>query len=198
MGNSMFPPRIPIISSPATLEKIKEVSFKRIKEFQETAPTEIENRKETLNTETDENKIIEFRNDLAFFDYIMDPNFNLRIPDILINDNIVINGANTSIHLVNRGIGHTESDIVAYFPQEKICFMGDLLFANLEESWAPSQTGSFPCTDPQKLHETLKDLLENDIETYVPGHGDISSKDAVRKNMDFVERHYLNQKSYGN
>ena len=191
MGNCLFPESIPIISTQATVEKIKEVCFDQLKHFRETAEEEILKRKEMLNSEDAPFGEIEIYNDLEFLKYVTDPNFKIRLPNFLIKDEIIINGIKKTVHLIPCGVGHTESDILAYFPKEKICFMGDLLFANLDDSWAPSESGRFNAVDPPKLYEILKAIIEKDIEIYIPGHGELSTKDAVQMNMDFIKENFL-------
>ena len=192
-GNCLFPESIPIMSTQITLEKIKEVCFDDLKHFRETADEEILKRKEMLNSEDAPFGEIEINNDLEFYKYVTDPNFKIRLPNFLIKDKIIINGIKKTVHLIPFGVGHTESDIVAYFPNEKICFMGDLLFANLDDSWAPSESGRFNAVSPPKLYEILKSIKEKDIKIYVPGHGELSENDAVQMNMDFIKKYYIKE-----
>ncbi len=192
-GNYLFPENIPIMSTPLTLEKIKEVCCDQLKHFRETADEEILKRKEMLKSEDAPFGEIEIYNDLEFYKYVKDPNFNIRLPDFLIKDEIIINGTKKTVHLIPYGVGHTESDIIAYFPNEKICFMGDLLFADLDESWAPNETGRFNAVNPSNLYKILKSIIEKDIEIYVPGHGELSKKDAVQMNIDFIKKYFIEQ-----
>lgn len=71
--------------------------------------------------------------------------------------------------------------------------MGDLLFADLDESWAPTETGRFNAVNPSNLYKILKSIIEKDIEIYVPGHGELSTKDAVQMNMDFIKKYFIEQ-----
>lgn len=190
-GNCLFPENIPIISTQVTFEKIKEVSFDQLKQFRETADEEIQKRKDMLNAEDAPFGKQEIYNDLEFYKYIMDPNYKIRVPNFLINNSTIINGTKRNVHIVPYGVGHTDSDIIAYFPNEKICFMGDLLFANLDDSWAPSESGRFNAVNPPKLYEILKSIKEKDIRIYVPGHGELSENDAVQMNMDFIKKYYI-------
>jgi cyclase len=192
-GNCVFPENVPIISTQFTLEKIKEVCFEQLKHFRNTADEELQRRKEMLKSDNPPYGETEIYNDIEFYNYVKDPNFTIRLPNFLIKDKIIINGTKRAIHLIPFGTGHTESDIIAYFPDEKICFMGDLLFANLDDSWAPNETGRFNALDPLKLFEILKNILEMDIEIYVAGHGGISTKDSVQMNMNFIKKHFINK-----
>lgn len=190
-GNCLFPESIPIISTPITLNKIKEECFDHLKHFQETAEEEVKKRKEMLSADNPPFSEQEIYNDLEFYNYVTDPNFKIRLPDFLINNDAIINGSKRTVHLIPKSPGHTDSDIIAYFPNERICFMGDLLFADLDDSWAPSETGRFNAVNPPKLYGILEALIEKDIEIYVPGHGALSTKEEVQMNMDFIKKHFL-------
>ncbi|MFW9970866.1 MAG: MBL fold metallo-hydrolase [Candidatus Odinarchaeota archaeon] len=193
LGNCLFPENIPIISTPNTLEKIKEVCFDQLKHFRETADEEIERRKDMLKSDDAPWGEVEIYNDLEFYKYIKDPEFKIRLPNFLIKDEIIIKGTKKNVHLIPFGVGHTESDIIAYFPTEKICFMGDLLFADLDDSWAPNDTGRFNAVNPAELYRILESLIKKDIEIFVPGHGELSNKDVVQMNMDFIKNFYLKE-----
>ncbi len=190
-GNKIFPENIPIISTPITLEKIKEVCYDHLKHFRETADEEIIKRKEMLKSDNAPFSEMEIYNDLEFYDYIMDSNFNLRLPNFLINDELIINGTKSTVHLIPYNKAHTESDIIAYFPNEKIYFMADLLFSNLDDSWAPTKKGQFNAVDPLKVHKILKSLIEKDIELYIPGHGALSIEHAIQMNIEFINKYYI-------
>ncbi|MFX0020693.1 MAG: MBL fold metallo-hydrolase [Candidatus Hermodarchaeota archaeon] len=192
-GNCLFPDNVPIISTSPTVKKIQEVVFDQLKRSQDIAEEEIQRRKEMLNSDDAPWGKQESLNDIEFSKMVTEPDFKIKLPNFLINDNITINGTKKTLHLIAYGIGHTESDIIAYFPDEKICFMGDLLFANLDDSWAPNDTGRFNAADPLKLFEILKNILEMDIDIYVAGHGGVSTKDAVQMNMNFIKKYFIDK-----
>ncbi len=71
--------------------------------------------------------------------------------------------------------------------------MGDLLFANLDDTWAPTDNGRFNAFNPPKLYENLQSIIEKDIEIYVAGHGGISTEKEVQMNMDFIKKYYIDK-----
>ncbi len=190
-GNCLFPDNVPIISTPITVERIQKDVFDQLKHFQNTAEEELQKREEMLSSDDAPFGEQEIYNDIEFYKMVTNPDFKIKLPDFLMDDNITINGTKKTLHLIAYGVGHTDSDIVAYFSKEKICFMADLLFANLDESWAPTNTGRFSAFNPQKLYEILKSILEKDIEIYVAGHGGISTSNEVQMNMDFIKKYYI-------
>jgi len=192
-GNCLFPDNIPIISTPLTVKKIQENVFDQLKHFQNNAEEELQRREEMLNSDDAPFGEQEIYNDIEFNKMVTDPDFKIKLPNFLINDHITINGTKKTLHLIAYDVGHTDSDIVAYFPNEKICFMGDLLFSNLDESWAPTDTGRFNAFNPPKLYEILKSITEKDIEIYVAGHGGISTEKEVQMNIDFIKKYYIEE-----
>ncbi len=186
-GNSIFPKNVPILSTKKTKQDINEKTTKRIEDYRKIAETEVEKVKENIKNETNQNKLVEWKNDLGFLQEITDPNFQIRQPDFYFSEKLEIVGDNKTLLIINKGPGHTESDIVAYFPKEKICFMGDILFYELKDEYLniPNFIG-----DPKKLYATLKDMLNEDIELFIPGHGEISTKQTVQENIEFFKKHF--------
>ncbi|MDH5733466.1 MAG: MBL fold metallo-hydrolase [Candidatus Bathyarchaeota archaeon] len=82
---------------------------------------------------------------------------------------------------ITRVGGHTEGSSFVYFPQERILFSGDLIFAK-EFPWA----GDATC-DPQEWMSALNLFKELDVETIVPGHGSICDKREIDKYLEFFE-----------
>ena len=89
------------------------------------------------------------------------------------------------------GNTHSYDDIIAYFPDQKICFMGDLLFSELDPDWVNGMNGTPFTTDPQNFRDVMKSYFEKDIDVYVPGHGPLCSKKEVKKTIDFLENNFL-------
>ncbi len=69
------------------------------------------------------------------------------------------------------GLGHTDSDVVAYVADSGTVFAGDLV----EEGAPPSFTDSFPLDWPQALDA----LLDMATATVVPGHGDVVDRQFI-------------------
>ena len=93
-------------------------------------------------------------------------------PIIAVNNNTSIYGMakRAEIIIINRC--HTEADIILYLPDDKVMFMGDLLFThrhpNLEKS------------HPENWKNYLLSLQKLDVETFVSGHGSVTGiKDVL-------------------
>lgn len=87
-------------------------------------------------------------------------------------------GKNTRVDLLYFGPAHTNGDVVVYFPEEKVAFVGDLLFLGRDPLIHRAKNGtSFG------LVKVLKALLSLDAETYASGHNELVRKKEIQ---DFV------------
>ncbi|MBN2337323.1 MAG: MBL fold metallo-hydrolase [Acidobacteria bacterium] len=98
----------------------------------------------------------------------------LRIlaPQVTFERTLSIREGGREVRLLHLGNAHTEGDIVLYLPGEKIAFVGDLFFNR-----------AIPNTDDGRVLEwgtTVDAVLALDAETFIPGHGDVGSREDVR------------------
>ncbi|MFX0033489.1 MAG: MBL fold metallo-hydrolase [Candidatus Hodarchaeota archaeon] len=192
-GNRLFPNSMPILSSNGTLSRFQKELIEQFDNLRNNAPTQYKNTEELLQNEKDSNKIIELKNDLITYKEVQDPNFKLRSPDLILHDRMTIYGTNRSVQIINVGNAHSNEDIIAYFPDEKICFMGDLLFTNLDPAWANGINGTPWAVDPQNFRDVMKTYYEKELDVYVPGHGGLCSKKEVQATIDYLNKYFLNK-----
>ena len=86
-----------------------------------------------------------------------------------------ISGSRRTVELYEYR-GHTSSDIVAYLPNEKILFAGDLVFSEMHPYMADGH--------PEHLLEALDAIAAMDVKIVMPGHGpvgDASEIDTMRQ-----------------
>ncbi|NVM17198.1 MAG: MBL fold metallo-hydrolase [Candidatus Lokiarchaeota archaeon] len=193
-GNRIFAMNIPIISSQKAFMEAQDTLQTRFKDFQKQAPTEIKRTKTELLTEKNPDKILELKNDINTWNEIKDPNFNLRLPNVIVNDSFSIKGTQNQVQIINIGAAHTKGDMIAVFEKEKICFMGDLLFEKTEPSWATATEGVPTPANPEHLRDTLIEYAEKDIDVYIPGHGNLCTKKELRENADFYNEYFVKKK----
>ena len=168
IGNSLLDPSTLIISSDRTQKNIKIESQTRIDELKNMTREEINKMEESLKTEQDEEKRQEIIDDLKFIKNIRAKDFSLRIPNITFKDEIIIYGEKRDVHLKTYRKAHTDGDVIAYVPNEKILYAGDLLFAKCDP-WLGSG-------DPEGWKSVIDEILELNFKIVVPGHGDLASK----------------------
>ena len=190
-GNRKFRSEVPIISNAETLFEYNRTSEERLNQFKEQGEAELKRIAEELKKETDQNKILEMKNDINSWNEIRSPSFKLRPPDFIINDSVVIKGTSREIELIHIGEAHTKGDLIGHFKKEKICFTGDLLFEKTDPSWV-SGPGGFPfVVNPKRHRDFLQEYLQKDIDVFVPGHGNLCTKKELQENIEFIEEYFL-------
>ena len=87
---------------------------------------------------------------------------HMVLPNLTFDHELNIDLGNRLVQLRHSGRGDTQGDVWAYLPQEKILVTGDVLTAPVPYFFAGY---------PEGLANTLRQLLELDAGTIVPGHG---------------------------
>jgi len=190
-GNRKFPMTVPIISSSEVLEETKNYLPTRLKELQDIASTEIKKAEEALINEKNPDKILELKNDINTYNELMQPEFNFRLPDFIVNDSLTIKGTKNQVQLKYIGAAHSKGDIIAICEKEQICFMGDLLFEKMDPSWADPNSGVAVPANPENFRTILLEYSEKDIDLYVPGHGNFCTKKQLRENAEFYREYFI-------
>jgi len=86
------------------------------------------------------------------------------------------------IILKDLGPAHTKSDVIAYIPEDKILFAGDLFFnEGTPVMWAgPAQNWINACDT----------IMSMEVDYIIPGHGAICEKNAILKMKGYLEYVY--------
>lgn len=91
-------------------------------------------------------------------------------------------GKNSHVDLLYFGPAHTNGDVVVFFPEEKVAFVGDLLFLGRDPLIHRAKNGtSFG------LVKVLKALLNLDAETFASGHNELVTKKEIQNFVQSVE-----------
>jgi cyclase len=90
------------------------------------------------------------------------PGFRLRLPDVLIGDRLTIAGER-DLEILTYGGGHTDSDVFAWIPSDRVVAAGDLCWNGLHPR----------CQDghPAAWADILDRMLALEPEHVIPGHG---------------------------
>ena len=94
----------------------------------------------------------------------------LTYPTMTFTEKMTIDLGNKKVELLHIGEGHTRGDIIAWLPEEKVCFAGDLV-----------EYGATPyCGDAQlkKWPRTLERLAKMGPKAMVPGRGDALTSES--------------------
>jgi cyclase len=97
----------------------------------------------------------------------------------------IITHGNVEMRCHHFGNGHTDNDVVIFFPKQNVMHMGDLLFHKC-----------FPFIDRKAKANTrswqtvLKKCMElgDDDTIVIPGHGEITEKSALERQYDFFNQ----------
>ncbi|QXE02827.1 MBL fold metallo-hydrolase [Terribacillus sp. DMT04] len=105
------------------------------------------------------------------------PRLKLVLPTLLFEQKLTIIGSKRTVELSCLGGGHTPSDTFMYLPADKIVFTGDLVTENLH----------LPIYDPREFVSILETIKHMDIDTVVPGHGNVGNKDLCNTLADYIK-----------
>jgi cyclase len=104
--------------------------------------------------------------------------FKPCLPKQTFDGHISFHGSKRTVELCTPGPGHTDSDIILKLPTEKIAFIGDLGFFKTHPYLGSST--------PEKWTATLDELAASEIETFIPGHGPVGTKQDVLALKDYI------------
>jgi glyoxylase-like metal-dependent hydrolase (beta-lactamase superfamily II) len=89
------------------------------------------------------------------------------------------------VRLLHFAPAYTEGDLIAFFPDQKVAFVSNVLVTNfpLASTVADKNLGG----SIGGWLENARGLLALDADTYVPGHGAVWTKDDLRTKLAFVQ-----------
>ncbi len=167
-GNQAFALDTPILATSRTRELIAARGPEVVEEFKQPQ-AELAAQEEELAREQDEQKraalalkIGESREIAACAHRLA-----LRLPSQTFENNVTFHGTQRAAELLTYGGGHTESDAFLLLRDEKLAFMGDLLFVQAH-LWMGDG-------NPAEWLRILGQVAELDLTTVVPGHGPVGT-----------------------
>jgi glyoxylase-like metal-dependent hydrolase (beta-lactamase superfamily II) len=101
---------------------------------------------------------------------------NENPPTETVADKRVITIGGTEIQVLNIGRGHTGGDLVAYLPQSKVLFMGELYMRHI----FPALRSGFP----SEWLATIKKAQAMDVSWYIPGHGFVDDMASMKADLE--------------
>ncbi len=99
-------------------------------------------------------------------------------PNILVDGNMDLEFNDDKIQITHMEGGHTEGDLIVYFPKANVLAMGDLLFAGFFPYVDVSNGG-----DPFRYLENVERIIGHFPEdaTFVGGHGPVYTMEELRQ-----------------
>ncbi len=112
------------------------------------------------------------------------PELKAFLPSVTYKDKMELQVGAKKVELWHFGVGHTTGDTVVFFPEEKVAFIGDQLFAGRAQLIHAYKGGS-ACGSIAALEKMLATL---DARQFVTGHSPVQDRAGV-------ERHVANMKA---
>jgi cyclase len=97
----------------------------------------------------------------------------ITLPNITFQDILTIFVGEIEVQLIHFGVAHSPSDTVAWLPQTKTLFAGDLLFNDVVPALPPGGNAAH-------WLDVLGRLQEFGAEQVIPGHGPIQAPSALQ------------------
>ncbi|MDG6909523.1 MAG: MBL fold metallo-hydrolase [Nitrososphaerota archaeon] len=107
------------------------------------------------------------------------PTLRYTLPEVTFDDRMTFHGSKRTAEAITYGGGHTVSDSLLYLPEERLAFMGDLLFVGCHPYIADG--------NPAELFRILDKVEALDAKVLVPGHGPVGSPKDLGENRGYVE-----------
>ena len=107
----------------------------------------------------------------------LDPAFSYKMPGITFANYLTLYLGDHTFQLIHTP-GHTASEVTVYVPEEKVVFTGDNMNMRM-----PIFINSLPFD----WVVSLKRVRQMDVNTVVPGHGDVGDKNSIDRMIDAVQ-----------
>jgi glyoxylase-like metal-dependent hydrolase (beta-lactamase superfamily II) len=102
-------------------------------------------------------------------------------PSVLFDDTLTFADDKHRVELMKLGPAHTKGDAVAYLPNEKILFVGDLAV-----NWTLGNNVSDVDADHRNWVRALDKLAGWDANIVVPAHGELGTVKTIRDQRDYL------------
>lgn len=114
------------------------------------------------------------------------PRERIYLPNVTFSEKLTIYqdaGSQTKrINLFYFGPAHTDGDAVVYFPDEKIVFIGDLIFIGRDQLIHRHKNGN-----TSGLVKALRSIMNLDAEIFVSGHSDPVTRQTIQDHIRSIE-----------
>ncbi len=108
-----------------------------------------------------------------------DKSLRAFIPQVTFNDRMDLHLGNQTVELHYFGVGHTTGDIVVYFPEEKIAFIGDQVFFG-----RPQLIHSYKGGNSFEHIKTVERMMETlPAEKFCSGHAEIKGRKDIETHL---------------
>lgn len=175
-GNQVFADEVDIISTKRTAELMEIWEADGLQSEREYAPSEFAYWDSLYHAFTGDTTSKEFTDILLrrpYYEVLAESHLKVRtrLPNLIVEEQMDIDGPDRSVQLISRGTGHTEGDLILFLPDDKIVFTGDLVFYQMHPYVGQG--------DPEQWIEYLDYLESLGCQTVVPGHGPVCGGEGI-------------------
>ncbi len=180
-GDAAFPPEVPVISTEISRAYRAEYARTEVADFKKKIPATLANLRKQRVTATSPIDQSNLENQIRFYQALNDSltEISPRLPSITFEQSMEIHGRDRSVKVLSYGPGHTRSDTFLYLPNDGIIFAGDLVFHNRHPFMAEC--------NPHAWISVIDQILMLDFEIVVPGHGEITDREALQKQQRYLQ-----------
>jgi glyoxylase-like metal-dependent hydrolase (beta-lactamase superfamily II) len=174
-----FPKQVAIVSSEATRENLRTLGGERLKDQLASAPKQIAALEARLAAATEAADQASLKDLIAQQKEYLEEirSLELTLPDLTFDRSMSIHRGDRRIVLLFLGRGHTNGDIVAWLPKERVVATGDLL-----HGWMPYMADSYP---PEWV-ATLDALDRLEFDHIIGGHGTVKPRTHLKFFRDYL------------
>jgi glyoxylase-like metal-dependent hydrolase (beta-lactamase superfamily II) len=183
-GNQVFSPDAKIISSTRTRELITTAGKEEFDWYAANSAQQMESFRTQYQSTSDTGQKKQLYMWIGYYAGLVEaiPYLTVCLPVITFDVSLEIHGAKHCCNLMTFEGAHSGSDTVLFFPEDRITFMGDLLFVGCHPYLADG--------NPKKLLQALRELGQLNADRFVPGHGPVGTNDDVRQLIEYIEQCY--------
>jgi cyclase len=178
-GNQVFP-EAAVIATEVTRELMATRGMELIEDLGEHRQEYLHESEQRIVNEQDPNRRrlleLELRTTRALVEEL--PEIALRLPELTFDTRLALHGKGRLAELLTYGGGHTASDALLFLPEERVAFLGDLLFTRGHPSiWQDDHRSWI------RILERIE-LLEPRV--VIPGHGPVGTAEDVTTLRDYL------------
>jgi glyoxylase-like metal-dependent hydrolase (beta-lactamase superfamily II) len=180
-GATVFDPNTSFIASEKTSQELIRWGKALVDDFKVPEQWEqwLKENQDQLQSEEDERVRVGLQTSIERIRYTMAEmaGYEPRYPDKMFMDPLTFQGSKRCAELHTYGPGHSTDDAVVLLPQDKIAFIGDIGFFNLQPFMG--------FCDLEKWREQLKFFHDSEFEILVPGHGSVGSQKEIVLQLEY-------------
>lgn len=180
-GNQVFSADAQILSSVRTRDLIASAGKDEFRWYSANAARQLDSLREQYQKTEAEQGRQQLRIWMGYYEGLVEalPTLSVCLPGVTFDNRLEIHGENRRADLITFEDAHTGSDTVLYLPQDGIVFMADLLFVGCHPYLADG--------NPHRLIEALREIERFDANRFVPGHGQVGSKQDLALLIEYIE-----------